>query len=502
MNSIILPIIFPLLATLFCLMWRESLRVQKVISLIGAMSSLLISFWIFSKVYISGIQALHVGSWVAPFGIVLVADLFSSIMLIVSNLVGLLVLIYGLKEVSHLEQKNHFYPLYQLLLMGVNGAFLTGDLFNLYVWFEVMLLASFVLLALGGKPNQLEGAIKYVSLNLFASILFLSGVGILYGKLGTLNMADIAVKLAAEEDSILINSCAVLFLSAFGIKAAMFPFFFWLPASYHTPSVTVSAVFAGLLTKVGVYALIRTFTLFFVQDISFTHNLLLILAVATMVTGVLGAASQFDVRKILSFHIVSQIGYMIMGLALLTPLALAGAIFYLVHHIVVKTNLFLISGLIIKKKGTDALNEIGGLYKFAPWLSLLFFIPAFSLGGIPPLSGFWAKFSVLKAGIETEAYWAVAAALVVGVFTLYSMTKIWSEAFWKKDPAESDKEDINPSSGSKIPLGMYSPVIVLAGITLIIGFYAEPFFLLAELTADQLLNPEEYIETVLSKERP
>ncbi|MEM9445065.1 MAG: Na+/H+ antiporter subunit D [Verrucomicrobiota bacterium] len=502
MNSIILPILIPLVVAVGCLFARSSLKIQKLISLIGASITFVLSCWILQHVYQHGITVLEIGSWKGPFGIVLVADLFSAIMLVISNLISLAVLVYSLTDVPKEIQQRFYFPLYQFLMVGVNGSFLTGDLFNLYVWFEVMLLSSFVLLALGQKPSQLEGSIKYVSLNLFASILFLSGLGILYGKLGTLNMADIAYKLSNESDSMFINSSAILFLAAFGIKAAVFPFFFWLPASYHTPAVAISAVFAGLLTKVGVYALIRSFTLFFVQDISFTHNLLLLIAAATMITGVLGAATQFEMRKILSFHIVSQIGYMILGLALLTPLALAGAIFYLVHHIVVKTNLFLISGIVIHKKGTDQLKKIGGLYQSAPFLSLLFFIPAFSLGGIPPLSGFWAKFSVLKAGLEIEAYAMVAVALIVGILTLYSMTKIWAEAFWKSDPVTTSAEEHPDSKPQKYLLFSYSPVIALALITLVIGFYTEPFFSLAQMTAEQLLDSNEYINSVLGKELP
>ncbi|MEM9399432.1 MAG: Na+/H+ antiporter subunit D [Verrucomicrobiota bacterium] len=498
MNLLVLPILLPVLSAILCIFLNKSLNAQRIISLVGLVTVFAFSCYLLIYCESEGIQVLHVGGWEAPFGIVLVADLFSCIMLVVSNLIGLSVLVYSFKEVELVEQRRFFYPLYLFLMLGVNGSFLTGDLFNLYVWFEVMLLSSFVLLALGGKTPQLEGGMKYVVLNLFSSILFLSAVGILYGKLGTLNMADIAYRLSLQEEFVLINSCAVLFLVAFGIKAAMFPFFFWLPASYHTPSVSVSAVFAGLLTKVGVYALMRTFTLFFVQDISFTHNLLLILAAATMVTGVLGAAVQFEMRKILSFHIISQIGYMIMGLALMTPLALAGAIFYLIHHIIVKTNLFLISGIVIAKKGTDKLAKIGGLYTVAPILSLLFFIPAFSLGGIPPLSGFWAKFSVLKAGVQSEAYWVVIIAVLVGLLTLFSMTKIWAEAFWKKSPDASNDLEVEKSDNKKF-IVMVSPVVLLALITLFIGFNAEPFVALAEKTAHQLIDPTSYINTVLKQ---
>jgi multicomponent Na+:H+ antiporter subunit D len=365
-----------------------------------------------------------------------------------------------------------------------------------------MLMSSFALMVLGGERAQMEGGVKYVTLNLMSSAIFLTGLGILYGEVGTLNMADLAYKLSLAPNSNLINITAMLFFIAFGIKAAIFPLFFWLPASYHTPPAATSAIFAGLLTKVGVYALIRSFTLFFVQDANFNHQLILILSGLTMVTGVLGAASQFEFRRILSFHIISQIGYMIMGLGLFTRLALAGSVFYLIHHIVVKTNLFLVSGVVNRLKGTYDLKKLGGLYKAYPILALLFVIPAFSLAGIPPLSGFWAKFILIKAGLETSQYLIVATALVVSILTLFSMTKIWNEAFWKKEstkvsnPTSSDKVRLS----SKSYLSLILPIGLLALITIVIGLYTEPFFELADRAAQQLMNPSEYIHAVLGVE--
>jgi multicomponent Na+:H+ antiporter subunit D len=356
-----------------------------------------------------------------------------------------------------------------------------------------LLIASFVLLALGGERAQLEGALKYVTLNLISSAIFLAAVGILYGLVGTLNMADLHIQLNASPHAGLVKTLAILFMIAFGIKAAIFPLFFWLPSSYHTPPVAVSAIFAGLLTKVGVYTLIRVFTLLFVQDVAYTHTLLLILSGLTMLTGVLGAASQNEFRRILSFHIISQIGYMVMGLALFTPLALAGSIFYITHHIVVKTNLFLVSGVVHRLRGTYQLKELGGIYRLYPLLGLLFLIPAFSLAGVPPLSGFWAKFILIRAGLENEQYLIVATALVVGLLTLFSMTKIWAEVFWKAAP-ESEPDRLNPPL-ARLPL-LILPVVALAAITVVIGLFSEPFFVLASRAAEQLLDPTDYIEAV------
>jgi len=342
----------------------------------------------------------------------------------------------------------------------------------------------------------MEGAIKYVTLNLFSSAIFLSAVGILYGLLGTLNMADIAQKIDQVENTAMINVVAVMFMVAFGIKASAFPLFFWLPASYHTPLVGVSALFAGLLTKVGVYALFRMFTIVFDHDVAYTHEILVWVAGLTMLSGVLGAAAQYEFRRILSFHIVSQIGYMILGLALYTPLAIIGGVFYIMHHIIVKTTLFLVSGVTYRIAGTHELKDLGGFFRSRPMLSVLFLIPAFSLAGMPPLSGFFAKFLVIRAGVEAEAWGVTAVALLVGLLTLYSMTKIWAEVFWKAAP---DTESGEPAGqGSTVGLGwMYTAIAGLAACTVFIGLNGEPIYALAETAADQLLNPDRYIRAVL-----
>jgi len=284
----------------------------------------------------------------------------------ISSVVGLAVVAFALANRERNLPLSLFLPLTFLLLLGVNGAFLTGDLFNMFVWFEVMLIASFVLMVVGGTKPQLDGGVKYVILNLLASALFLIGVGMLYGKLGTLNMADIAGKLSAVEDTVLINTTSVLLLVAFGIKAGLFPLFFWLPASYHVPAFAVSGLFAALLTKVGVYALARAQLLLFAPYADTMRDFMLVIAAATMITGVLGAAAQFHVRRILSFHIISQIGYMLLGLAIATPLAVAGALFTIVHNIIVKTNLFFVAALIHRHTGQEDLAKLGGLAKHSP----------------------------------------------------------------------------------------------------------------------------------------
>jgi multicomponent Na+:H+ antiporter subunit D len=496
---LVLPVLIPLVTAVVSLLAWRSLYAQRLIGTLGAAALLAASVALLAGVLEDGIAVVQMGNWPAPFGITLVADLFSTMMVLVTGLVALAVAIYSLGSMDSDRERFGYYPLLHVLLMGVNGAFLTGDVFNLYVWFEVMLIASFVLMALGGERAQMEGAIKYVTLNLVASALFLAAVAIVYGLAGTLNMADLSVRLAEAEHPRLATTSGMLFLVAFGIKAAVFPLFFWLPASYHTPPVAVSAVFSGLLTKVGVYALIRFFTLVFVQEIGFTHSLILVIAALTMITGVLGAVAQNEFRRILSFHIVSQIGYMIMGLGLFTPLALAGSVFYIVHHIVVKANLFLVSGVVYRLGHSFELKQLGGLYRSYPLVAALFFVPAMSLGGIPPLSGFFAKLALVQAGLAVGQYAIVATALAVGMFTLFSMTKIWGEAFWKDRPEQAGPAPALASlSGLRLMIG---PIVLMAAVTLWLGLWGEPAFALAVRAAEQLLDASIYVEAVMAAGR-
>ena len=415
---IILPIIIPLFTAIVALLAGR--RAQRSISLLGTTALLAASIALLLQTLKAGYIVLQVGDWPAPFGISFVVDIFGAIMVLLAGIMGFATALFSWHGMDADRLKFGYAPLFNILLMGVNGAFITGDIFNMYVWFEVLLISSFVLMVLGGEKPQLEGAIKYVTLNLISSTFFLFGIAMIYSRLGTLNFADLAFKIQQVEDLGMLKVAALFFLAAFGIKAAVFPLYFWLPASYHTPPAAVSAIFAGLLTKVGVYALIRVFTLIFIHDMAFTHNLLLIIAGFTMFFGVIGAAVQYDFRRILSFHIISQIGYMVMGLGFFTKTAIAGAIFFIFHNIIAKSNLFLISGLVEKMRGTNDLKKLGGLYKLEPLIAILFIIPAFSLAGIPPLSGFWAKFLLVKAGLELEGYFITFIALFVSLLTFRS----------------------------------------------------------------------------------
>jgi len=493
LSPVALPVIIPILGGIAGILAPKAAKSQTWLAAAICAISLAASVYLVAAVDQLGYLSLAIGGWDSPFGISLVADRLGAAMVAISCLIGLAVSIYAVDDLDSESRSSWFHPLSLLLVGAVNGAFLTGDLFNLYVWFEILLIASFALMTIGGKNQQFEGGFKYVAINLVASAFFLAGLGLLYGKLGTLNMADIALKLSLSEDREMVTTSSLMLFVAFAVKAGLFPFFFWLPASYHTPPIAISALFAGLLTKVGVYALLRSYTTVFTDDSGLVLGALFTLSLATMITGVLGAASKYQVKRILSFHIVSQIGYMTLGLALFTQLAIAAAIFYTIHHIIVKTNLFLIAGIIEKKTGSDDLSKIGGLYKAAPWLTLLFFVPAFSLGGIPPLSGFWAKFALIEATLLETSYWAAAIALLVGVATLYSMTKIWSLAFWKSAPDSQRAELKTP-----VTWASFAPVGAFAALTLAIGFNASPLLDYSEKAATQLLDPNQYISAVLS----
>ncbi|MEL7290337.1 MAG: proton-conducting transporter membrane subunit [Pseudomonadota bacterium] len=497
MNGLLLtlPVVLALGSGVLLYTLRAQPRWVEWVSVLSATLQLLVALMLMADVIGSGVQAVAFGEWAAPFGIVFVADHLSAAMVVITAIIGLAAVVYAIADLAKQTSYGLYHCYFHILLAGIYGAFLTGDVFNLYVWFEVMLIASFALMVLDADKTQIDGAVKYVVLNLISTLSLLLAIGLLYGATGTLNLADLHGKLPLVSLD-MQQMLAALFLFAFAIKAALFPLFAWLPASYPTLPSGVVALFAALLTKVGVYALMRMFSLVFPLPEMGLQPLLIVVAGLTMLTGVLGAASQFDVKKILSFHIISQIGYMIMGLALYTPLALAGAIFYIIHHIIVKANLFLIGGVLERQMGSSHLSQLGGAYKAMPALALLFIIPAFSLAGFPPLSGFWGKFLVIKSSIDQQHYILAATALVVGLLTVFSMSKIWAEAFWK--PAPSDHP---PLQSVPTQWGYYLPIITLTGLSVIIGLAAEPFYQFAQYAAAQLLDPNEYVTAVLGEVR-
>lgn len=491
-SIVTLPILLPLVAASILVLIPNG-AFRRWGNVVACGGQFLVGLLLLQAVLRDGILVVQLGNWPAPFGISFVADTLSATLVLVTGFTALMVALFSLSDIGEEYEHFGFYAIYQVLIMGVCGAFLTGDIFNLFVWFEVLLMASFVLLAFGSKKDQLRGGIKYLVLNFLASGIFLTGIAILYAETGTLNMAHMASILRGVEINHSTMAAAMLLFVAFCIKAAVFPVFSWLPASYHTPKVSVTAIFGGLLSKVGVYSLMRVFTLIFSVEAVITQEFLILISMLTMITGVLGAAAQFEMKRLLAFHIISQIGYMTLGLALFTAGALAAALYYILHNILAKTNLFLIAGAVAHSKGSTQLKEIGGLYKSTPWLAVLFLISGMALAGMPPLSGFLGKLYLVKEAVPGQHWWAIAAALGVGLLTLYSMVKIWAEGFWKKDTRPGEEgETVRP-----IPAPMWIAIGLMAAGILSISLSPEWIFTIVQRAGEELMDPQRYIQAVL-----
>ncbi|HUV11780.1 MAG TPA: proton-conducting transporter membrane subunit, partial [Acidimicrobiia bacterium] len=462
---------------------------QRVIALVAMFAVSGTNIALLVDVDRRGVRASQVGGWPAPFGITLVVDLFSALMLVMASFAILAVLVYAIGQRDVDRASRSFHPVYLVLAAGVSASFLAGDLFYLFVAFEMTLIASYVLITLGGGADQVRTGMTYVVMNLLGSTIFLATIGLVYAATGTVNIADLVDKVAALPDGVALV-LGLFLLVAFGVKAAIFPLFSWLPDSYPTALTPITAIFAGLLTKVGVYAIVRTQTFLFAPDGA--SKLLLVIAALTMVVGVLGAIAQNDMKRILSFHIISQIGYMIMGLALFTVSGLAGAVFFMVHQIPVKTSLFLVGGIVERSTGTAGLDRLEGLVRRMPFVSVLFFLAALSLAGVPPFSGFVAKLALVEAGFDGSQWAIVAVSLVVSLLTLFSMIKIWNGAFW--GAARLD--------GVNVPFRRPTPVptaaaAALVGLALFVAVAARPLYGLAERAAFGLLDQRAYVAEVL-----
>jgi multicomponent Na+:H+ antiporter subunit D len=493
-----LPILLPLSTAIALHLLPRRSRLLRVVAFAGSLGTLIAAVSIFVRVQQTDIQVLQIASWPAPFGITLVADLFSALMIVMVSVIGVAVTGSSFAGVDPRREALGYHPLIQVVLMGVAGAFLTGDIFNLYVWFEVMLIGSFVLMSLHRTRAQLHAAFTYVGLNLLASAFLLTAIGLLYGQAGTLNLADLARAWPERRTPGLDAALSMLFLTAFGIKAGLFPLFFWLPASYHTPPAAVGALLAGLLTKVGVYAMIRVFTLLFPDPNAIVYRVLLVLSAVTMVVGLIGALAQRDFRRVLSFNLVGHIGFTTVGLALFTPAALGGSILYVLHHMLVISTLFLMSGLFLRQRRTTDLNALGGLYRSQPAVACLALIPLFSLAGVPPLSGFVAKVGVVGPMLGTGQYVVAGVALCVSLLTVLSMARLWEESFWKPAPVSSSALPPRP----RLSLAMVAPIAFLVGLTIALTVFAGPVSSMTMHAAGQLLDRSTYVRAVLGEEVP
>lgn len=472
--------------------WQRSQHHRKI-SIIGNVISVVLTLLLFVSVYREGALAFQAGSWAAPFGITFIADLFSATLLLLSQLVGLAVSFYSTQEIIGMRQRFGFFAIFHFLLMGIAGAFISGDMFNLYVWFELIIICSFVLLTLGGKRIQIEAAVKYFTLNMLASIIFLTAIALLYGATGTLNFAELSLVVPKLENQGYIQLIAVIFFTGFGIKAGVFPLYFWLPAAYHAPPVSISAIFAGLLTKVGVYALIRVFTLVFVVQ-GFNQQLIIVTGILTMFIGGVGALVQKNMIKAFSYLIICHIGFMISGLGLASFDGLSGSVYYMIHDIVLKTNLFLIAGWLFKMQGTYILEKMGGVLDKYPRYAFLIALVFFALIGVPPLSGFWPKISLFRGAISSQNWWLIAGFVFATFITLIVVVRIWNKAIAKKQ--EIQQEMAYEKLSAKARLNYVLPITFLLLLTLFISFGAEFVGQLAQRIAIELLNPKDYLQTV------
>lgn len=505
---IILPVVVCLVGAALLLMVRQLREVQLPLALLGVGVAALCTLTLLLRVIAVGPVSMTMGNWLPPFGISFTADLMGASFALVATLLTFVVLVYMQMDAPEQARRDGLYPLVLLLLAGVTGSFLTGDLFNLYVWFEVMLISSFGLMVLGGRNVQLDGTVKYGFINFLATTLFLLALGLLYGLVGTLNMADV-VRAAGTANPAAMASVAAILLLAFGIKAAAFPVNAWLPASYHTPPAAISALLAGLLTKVGVYALLRTMVALLPASREVLDPVLTLVAVLTLLIAPLGAIAETHLRRALGFLVIGGIGACVAGMALPSAEGIGGSALYVVHAMISLTALYLCAGLIEKLTGETDTRRMGGLYAAASLPSILFFTLVLAIAGVPPLLGFWPKLLLLEAAIDGSGIvagvidWGALALMVAlllnALLTLFAGARLWSHMFWRAGPdgplSETPNPGLKPLSRREIGLGLV-PTAVLTGVVALAALVPDLLFELAQTAARDLLTPALYIQAV------
>jgi multicomponent Na+:H+ antiporter subunit D len=493
-NLIILPILIPLLTGVILIFLNKRITGQRVVAMISSISTMIVAGFIVQKVRTDGIQSLNVSSWDAPYGITLVSDMFSALLVLTASLIAFVCLLYSFKSIGEEREKYYYYAVFNFLLVGVNGAFTTGDIFNLFVFFEVMLMSSYVLLVLGGTKLQLRESIKYLLVNVISSALFVVAVAYLYSVVGTLNMAHISSRI--NEISVngmpgILTVIAVLFLIVFGLKGAIFPLYFWMPGSYYAPPAPVLALFGALLTKVGVYSITRTYTLFFYHDKD-VFGILSILAILSIVFGVIGAIAFWDIKNIIIYNIIIAVGVILYGVSVLNTNSISGAVYYLIHDMLIKAALFLLIGIVISITGTSNLRNMSGLITRYPGLGWTFFIAALALAGIPPLSGFVGKLLIVQGGFEGGSFIGAFITLMSSLLVLFSVMKIFINGFWGKDRTYHGEEK------APVRLLLIAPVMLVV-ISGLYGMGSESILPYISQAADTLIDPKVYIDAVLKE---
>lgn len=495
---VILPVVLCLVMGAALAAIRRKITLHAPLAIAGLAALCLIDMALLHQVATHGPLNMVMGRWLPPFGIAFTVDLLGASLALVAAFVALAAAVYALHDIDGVRQRYGFYPFLLFLMAGVSGAFLTGDIFNLYVWFEVLLISSFGLIVLGGEREQIDGAMKYGLLNLVGTTLFLIAIGYLYATLGTLNMADIATKLATADGGLPVMTLGVLFFTAFAMKAAAFPVNFWLPASYHTPRITVSGVFAGLLTKVGVYAMLRVLVMLMPAVTQTLAPVIGATAILTMLAGSIGAIAQSDIRRTLGYWVISGIGIMLAGIAVGGIQAIAGVIFYAIHSMLVTTALYFTAGVAARRGGSFDLATLAGLWKAAPLLSALSLALLFSMSGLPPFSGFWPKAMLVSAALADAHWWLAGAMLLSGFLVTFAAGRIFLLAYWRAAAAGQGGATAGPRFfGTDMAV-----LVLLTSATAAIGLWPEPVAALSRAAAAALLDPELYLHVVFPETRP
>nr|WP_231710739.1 Na+/H+ antiporter subunit D [Gracilibacillus suaedae] len=491
-NLAALPIVIPLIVGVLAALFHKKLKLVRVYAQVLTLINTGVVAYILFYVHQNGSVVLESGDWMAPFGIVLVADMLSMTLVLTTNIVAIACIFYAPKSLSQKQEEFYFYTFYFLLISGVSGAFITGDLFNLFVFFEVLLMASYGLIVLGGEKVQLRESMKYVLINLFSSMLFVTTIAFLYSVVGTVNMAQIAERVGEVEQTGILTTIGILLFFVFGTKAALFPLYYWLPKPYIAPNPVISALFGALLTKVGIYSLLRVFSLIFVHERDVTHEFFIWIAALTLIFGSIGALSTNNIKLVVAYNIIPAVGFMLIGIGVYNSTGFSGTVYYLVHDMIIKAALFLLVGAVAYLAGTSDLRKIRGLIHHYPLLGWMFFISAFVLAGIPPFSGFVGKLVLLQGAMEADRIIIAIIGLGSSLLILLSVIRIFIRGFW----GEKD-ESITPNRNAA--RGFIMPVAFLLFFSVLLGVGAEWFYPSIESIGDYLMNPENYIESILKE---
>lgn len=491
---LMLPLIIPFFFSVVMLFIGKKPKYHRVVSAITGLLMIIVSIIIVITIYKNGNLHTNLGNWPAPFGITVVYDMVTALLILTTAIITFFIIIYSYQSIGIERETYYYYPMLLFMITGINGVFTTGDIFNMFVFFEVFLIASYVLIIIGSTKKQLREGFKYLVVNIVSSNFFVLGLGYLYSVTGTLNMADIHIKLSNYDGNLQIMTLvSIVFFFVFLTKAGIFPLYFWLPDSYNAPPLPILAVFGALLTKVGVYAMMRTMSLFFNFDTNFTNTIILALALLTIIIGCIGALAYYDLKKVLIYNIMIAIGFIFVGITMMDLTGIVGAMYYLIQDMIVKAALFLLIGFIIYRTGKTNAKEISGLMSVHPVTGWMFFIAALALIGVPPLPGFYGKLFIVKSAFSNGYYFAGVIVLLSSLVILYTIMRIFIQVFWGKPAVESELRDIKYD---KLLFSAFALVI----LAVVFGFTADMLYPLFEMAATSIADPGTYAEYLLEVE--